>query len=350
MAPATRGRLLATLASCLLLASLATNAEAAQGQAPNQVGVRLVDTPVSRADDPRATNSVIDHLAPGAHIERRMDVVSTVASDLVVDVYATNAEVVDGVFQPTETPGGLASWVTVDQPRLPLPAQATERVLISVDVPDDAPPGEQYAVVWVEPPSADGQVAISNRVGIRLYLSIGEGGEPASDFTLGRVVAGRDSQGAPVVEASVTNTGGRAIDVLGALGLSEGPGGLAAGPIRADDVVTLAPAQQGVMRFSLDPSLPDGPWLVRIEARSGLIEKAAEATITFPTESASSAAPVESIAVAVYRDRGVMLPLAIGLFVVALGLVLAVWFLTRRRGDGAGDAPAERPPVEAGVG
>ncbi|MEU6432166.1 hypothetical protein ABZ860_40205 [Microbispora sp. NPDC046973] len=55
----------------------------------------------------------------------------------------------------------------------------------------------------------------------------------------------RDATGHPVLAAQVRNTGGRALDLSGSLSLSEGPGGLRAGPYPAVLGVTLRPGETG---------------------------------------------------------------------------------------------------------
>ena len=72
------------------------------------------------------------------------------------------------------------------------------------------------------PATGDGITQV-NRVGIRLYLSIGPGGPPAANFTIGSVTAKRTRDGHPMVLATVHNTGGRALDMNGTLRLREGP-------------------------------------------------------------------------------------------------------------------------------
>jgi hypothetical protein len=79
-------------------------------------------------------------------------------------------------------------------------------------------------------PQTPGGLTQVSRVGIRLYLSIGPGGAPASNFDIVSMTADRDSTNSAMVQASIHNTGGRALDLSGALALSDGPGGLSAGP------------------------------------------------------------------------------------------------------------------------
>lgn len=72
------------------------------------------------------------------------------------------------------------------------------------------------------------------------HLSIGPGGPPAADFSIASLTAGRSLDGMPTVIASVTNTGGRALDITGALDLRSPSGDLHAGPYPADLGATLA--------------------------------------------------------------------------------------------------------------
>jgi hypothetical protein len=164
--------------------------------------------------------------------------------------------------------------------------------VVTIRVPRDAAPGERYGVVWAEtragPDSGDGITQV-NRVGIRLYLSVGPDGAPAANFTIDSVIAKRTRDGHPTVLATVHNTGGRALDMDGTLRLLDGRGGLTAGPYPADLGVSLAIADTETVRIVLDTRLPAGPWHAKLNLRSGLLSRNAVATITFPAaEGASS--------------------------------------------------------------
>jgi hypothetical protein len=163
---------------------------------------------------------------------------------------------------------------------------------VTVRVPSDAAPGEQYAVVWAEvrAASASGGVTQVSRVGIRIYLSVGPGGPPAADFTIDALTAQRTSDGEPVVVATVHNIGGRALDMNGTLRLEDGPGGLSAGPFPATLGTTLAIGETEQVTIALDDQVPAGPWDARIELHSGLLDRTARATITFPASGSAPAA------------------------------------------------------------
>ena len=70
---------------------------------------------------------------------------------------------------------------------------------MTIRVPRDASPGERYGVVWAEtraaPAAGDGITQV-NRVGIRLYLSVGPGGPPAANFKIDSVAAKRTATAA----------------------------------------------------------------------------------------------------------------------------------------------------------
>ena len=131
-----------------------------------------------------------------------------------------------------------------------------------------------------------------SRVGIRLYLSIGPGAAPAPNFAIVSLTAERARDGQPCVVASVHNTGGRALDLNGTLQLSAGPGGLSAGPFAANLTTTLAIGDTEPVTIALDRQVPAGPWRGRITLHSGLLERSAGATITFPAT--GNATPVST--------------------------------------------------------
>jgi len=91
-----------------------------------------------------------------------------------------------------------------------------------------------------------------------------------------------------MVVATVHNTGGRALDLHGTLELSDGPGGLNAGPFPAKLGVTLGIADTEPITITLNKQLPAGPWHARLILLSGLNQGTAQATLTFPTIATSS--------------------------------------------------------------
>ena len=308
---------------------------------PGGVGLRLVDAPTEARDDPRARVYIVDHLAPGTVIERRIEVTNSTASPANISLYAAAAGITDGSFlgAADRTPNELTTWTTVTPNAPVVPAGESVTATVKIAVPADAPPGEQYGVVWAEArsaPATGGGVTQVSRVGIRLYVSVGPGGAPASDFTVDALTAARGTDGTPTVLATVHNTGGRALDMNGTLELSGGPGGLSAGPFPVSTGSTLPIDGTQSVSTVLDGQLPAGPWDATITLTSGLVERTATATITFPDSGAAPAVATDA--------RGSRWPYAalVGLGVVLLA-GLAVLFRAHRRSRRRG-AHALTPP------
>ena len=321
----------------VFVAALATPASAsvaALHQAPptysGSVGLRLLDVPVSAQDDPRARLYIVDHLAPGTVIARRIEISNTAASPVHVALYASAATIDRGSFLGVDghTQNDLSTWTSVSPDVSDVPANGRGTAAVAISVPGDAAPGEQYAVVWAEVRSASpagGGVIQVSRVGIRLYVSVGPGGPPAADFTIDALTASRSPDGQPTVVATVHNTGGRALDMNGTLQLSGGPGGLSAGPFPATLGVTLAIGETEPITIVLDERVPAGPWNAGITLRSGLLERSARAIITFPDKGTSPAVRPEA------PESGWAPPVIVALTIVMLSIGALLVVRARRR-------------------
>ncbi|CAN5316886.1 hypothetical protein BH23ACT9_BH23ACT9_05890 [soil metagenome] len=317
--------------SLLLSGVLPAAAQDGEDRLPG-LGMRLLEVPATSADDPRANIYITDHVEPGTTIERRIAVSNGTDESLPVELYGTAATVEDGwVVQDGEAGNELAEWISVDPDELVLDAGEVREVTARIEVPPDATGGERYAAVLAATRAdeeGDG-VQIISRVGIRVYLSVGGPVAPTEDFEIDTLTGGRDDDGTPYVLIGVSNTGERAIDAAGDLSLADGPGDLSAGPFPVSLPQTIGPGDSGELLVPLDPALPDGPWLAVANLRSGLLERQAEATITFPE------AGTQAAAVTVDQDSAAGLPpWAIGGLVLgALGLLLLLLLLLlwRRR-------------------
>lgn len=158
-------------------------------------------------------------------------------------------------------------------------------------MPRTAQEAEHYAVVWAEsraPADATHNIGSITRVGVRIYLDTGPGGEPLSDFKIERLHGTRDKRGRPSVTAAVRNLGRRAVDLSGTLHLRNGPGGISAGPFRVTAGVTLPSYGSGTVTVPLDPGLPDGPWKAQLTLRSGTVVRTATAPVMLSEEGAKS--------------------------------------------------------------
>jgi hypothetical protein len=283
--------------------SVSTAAPVVRARAGNAggIGVQLLEVPLSAKRDPRARLYIIDHLHPGTTIHRRIEISNTTASGLHIVMYTAAALISQSEFvgAAAHTPNELSTWTSVLPGSSDVPPGGHAIATVTIGVPRGAPPGEQYAVVWAETRSsapAGGGVTRVSRVGIRVYLSIGPGGAPASKFTINSLTGKRSPDGQPEVIASVHNTGGRALDMSGTLQLSAGPGGLSAGPFPANLGTTLAIGATEPITIMLGRQVPDGPWHALVTLRSGLLERSARATISFPaTETPHSPYPIIAV-------------------------------------------------------
>ena len=251
------------------------------------IGVQLVEVPTSALDDPRARLYIIDRLAPGRTIDRRIQVTNGTPRPARVTLYAAAADIDKGQFQTAagHTQNEVSTWTSVSPRSLDLAPREQALTKVRVYVPADAAPGERYGVVWAQvttAPSSPGGIRQVSRAGIRLYLSIGPGNAPPSDFRIESLTAGRETNGKPTVTAEIRNTGGRALDLTGQLRLTRGPGGLAAGPFPAPSGNTVGIKQTHQLTVPLNAQIPNGPWRATLTLTSGLLKRSAHATITFP--------------------------------------------------------------------
>lgn len=297
------------------------------------LGLGLLDVPTDQLDDPRARTYVVRHVEPGESFLRRLRICNGTAAAVAVQLYPGAAVVDDGTFRALEGRVGneLSSWTSVRPTSLQLAPGEEKVAQVEVVVPADAADGERYAVVLAELPArAQGGVSVASRVGVRFYVSVGAGPAPTTDFTIRSMQAARLPDRTPVISALVENTGDLALDLRGALRLYDGPGGVTAGPFPVELGRTLAPGDVEPVQVRLDPALPDGPWRARLTLGSGLLERTAEARISFPDQAGRQAAPVAAVNLSPAEDPKVLVPIATSL-ILLIALLLAWWLLVRRR-------------------
>jgi hypothetical protein len=249
------------------------------------IGIRLVDAPADSRNNPLALPYIIGRLAPGTSTRRQVEITNSTHSTASVAIYPAAASLRRGQFgfAPGRSLNELTRWTSVSRHVLRLEPGAKAVDTLTINVPKKASSGERYGVVWAEvsaPALLRGGVTLVNRVGVRMYLSIGPGGPPPA-FTIGSLSAGRSTNGTPLVVARIHNSGQRTIDISGTLSLSNGPGGLRTGPFPVQSMTRLAPDQSKLLVVQLDKRLPRGPWRALIQLASGSIQHAAVATITF---------------------------------------------------------------------
>jgi hypothetical protein len=294
--------LLAVVAGTVAAAAVAPAAVAAvaavgtPSKAPVQrFGTRLVDVPVSEANNPRGLRYIIDYLPTGTTIHRRILVTNHETRAAHFTVYADAAQISGEQFHGDTgaTRSELTSWISVQHSALTLAAGASEMDLVTIKVPAGATAGEHYGVIWAQQEShvsgtTNFGVNEIVRLGIRIYLAVGHGGAPPTVFSIASMAGSRSAQGQPSLVVHVDNTGGRAVDLDGTVRLTGGPGGTNAGPFPSQQIITLAPGQDGTMTFAPPKSLPDGPWQAKVTLTSGITTSVATGTVQFGAVTAST--------------------------------------------------------------
>jgi hypothetical protein len=277
------------------------------------ISIQLLDVPKATANDPRARVYIVDYLHPGTTIDRRIEVGNTTSTTQHVTVYAGGAAIVHDQYVPAPD-NELSGWIMVTPGAVDLKPGHVVRPHVVIAVPKDASAGERYATVWAQVSAApNGGVGQINRVGIRVYLDIGPGGAPRSDFSIGTVSVERGPKW-PVVSAQVTNTGQRAVDVSGSLTMSSADDAIRAGPFNVDNTVTLLPGKAAPATVTLDRALPDGHWNVTLKLTSGTITHSISGRITLggspsftPQKAKSHSGWTSTIAIIGYVAAGIVL-------------------------------------------
>lgn len=310
-------------------ASITSASTAADGDDATGVSIRLLPDPAADPSDPRAATRVLAKLAPGASASRQVEVQNTSTVERNVSVYAGAATVGDGAFVAGEqgAENELTGWMTFSPAEVELAPGESAEVDVSIDVPADAFEGEHYAAMWAEVRSdmnTDTNVITANRVGTRVYVTVGAGNGAAPDFTIDSLTASRGTAGEPIVAADVTNIGGGAIDLTGALTLTDGPGGLSVGPVDALTGTTLAPGESGSVTIVLDPELPDGPWTASLTLATGLVTHDSVAPVTFPDAGVGETTEAS-------EASAISLPVIIAIAVAAVIAIVALTFWLRHR-------------------
>jgi len=333
-------------ASVLTMSSQAPAATPAPSNQPpsstvGTIGMRLLDEPAATADDPRARLYLIDSLAPGAVIHRRIDVSNTASTTQHAVLYAAAASIAHGAFIGAVGPTAneISTWTSITPGAVNIPAGSTITANVTIAVPTDAAVGERYGAIWAEistAASSPSDITQVNRVGIREYISVGAGAAPASNFTIDSMTAQRTGGGQPQVVALVHNSGGRALDMSGTLNLSDGPGGLRAGPFAATLGTTLSIGDTEAVTITLNKQLPAGPWTADLSLASGLLQRSAQATLMFPNSGSASPARVSTHSP--WQRRLLLSGLGLALLAGTAGLLIAL--RSRRRAT----ATAHRRP------
>jgi len=337
------------LIALLLVTGIIIPASSALGARPHEttdgsgsIGIRLVGESVSSRSNPLGRLYIVDRLAPGTRLQRRVEISNSTGSTGDVAVYAAAAGFHKGRFgfAPGRSRNELAGWTSVSRRILHLPPDSKAFDTVTIRVPKHASSGERYAVIWAEvsaPASTVGGVTLVNRVGVRMYVSVSAGGALRSNFVIGRLTAKRSATGQPLVVARVRNTGRRTLEISGSMTLSRGPGGIRTGPLTAKLAAPLAPGHSKLVMVRLDRRLPRGPWRAHLRLRTRLIERAAVATITFPRRAAAAKPPIAKVGSGGSR-RMILIGILLALLAVAALTLIHLGRWSRRRRAFARDA------------
>jgi hypothetical protein len=304
------------------------------------VGIRLLPL-AGASSNSLASSYVVDRLAPGTILTRDVEIDNTTHAIIDVSVYPAAASIVRGHFAFAPGNGGneLSNWTSVSNHLIRL-APGTEAFdTLTISVPGSASPGERYGVLWAEvsaTPAAGGGVTLVNRVGVRMYISIGPGGGPLSGFSIGPLTAEHSTSGQRFVAATVHNSGQSTLDISGNLALSNGPDGLRAGPFAATLGTVIAPGVSEPVTVRLDSVIPRGPWQADLTLTSGLLHHSSVDMITFPP---NTVAAKPRVTVGFPMVLLVVIVLLVMLALTALGLLVSrrrIWPIhgvgpTRRR-------------------
>lgn len=150
----------------------------------------------------------VAHDAQGAQQRLRVDNTGSQPLHVVTEI-AEFTVTPDGT---TEFAGdeqlSAAAWVSVDTPVFDVAPGDRHDVTVTIDVPENAEPGERYvSVIFAIPPSgSDGNIALTHRVAAKLYIDVP--GDPIRRLELGALTGPRlvDS-GAARLELTVHNRG-----------------------------------------------------------------------------------------------------------------------------------------------
>lgn len=175
----------------LVVASPASTVGAARSQADGQGSVSWSVAPVSVAGTPARPNFVLE-ATPGEVLRDTLVVENLGSVDLVLGVDANDAvNTPEGgidLLASDEEPVGLGSWVRPASSSLTVPAGASVEVPFTIEVPEDAAPGDHAGGIVtslrvIEDGPAGNRVEVERRLGTRIYVRVDGELRPELTFT-----------------------------------------------------------------------------------------------------------------------------------------------------------------------
>ncbi|CAN5165990.1 hypothetical protein BH09ACT6_BH09ACT6_25060 [soil metagenome] len=184
-------------------------------------------------------------LSPGQHIDDFYQVKNVGTTQQTMKVFATDAYNTDdgsyGLLDTDATPTNAGNWVTfangAKQLSIPLEPGATQIVPFSLDVPEDATPGDHAAGIVISVLTPEGQVLVDRRVATRLYARVE--GDLQAALTISSISASYGAQfnpfdGAATVTYTIKNNGNVALGANTVVGVNTYLGIAAAGQVRTE--------------------------------------------------------------------------------------------------------------------
>lgn len=221
------------------------------------------------ADGPDGRISARHDLDPGSQVVDHVTVTNFSPTTESFDVYASDGIVTDGgdfdLLSDGETPVDGGSWIRIGTPGDGQPEWAAHRTVelgpeesvtlpISVDVPEQAAPGDHLAGVVAQLVRADAAVQMATRVGVRAHLRVS--GETIGALTATDVHATWSPSWNPLqpgtmtVEYQISNTGNVRVQAVPRVQVA-GPFGIA-GAAAAAAPREILPGQSTRFSMSLD--------------------------------------------------------------------------------------------------
>lgn len=153
-------------------------------------------------------------------------------------------------------PGSCRPWVGIEASEIQVPANGRRRYRFEVAVPADAPSGQCRFAIMIEgdpTPLPDGGLQVAGRIGIIVYLTIGDGA-PALTY-LGARVASVNGRNLPLV--SIRNSGNAHARLGGYLDAIDGNGKRITVSPSADPILPGVTREIALLPLGEGPNAPE---------------------------------------------------------------------------------------------
>lgn len=270
-------------------------ADASPSGGPGAIGIRLLPALPSDMTNGFGSVYIIGDVRAGTTLTRRVEVSNSTGSTQRISMYASGARQQSGafIFAAGRSVNQLSTWTTI-RPTVLLGPRTAAIETVTIRVPRHAAPGERLAVVWAQVSALTtptSSVRLVNRVGVRIYVTVGSTRWGADVFRVGALRASLSGAGSPVVSAAVLNLGGAVVRIAGTVTLSDGPGGIGVGPLPVVPLVALPPGDVGDVTVTFRRGVPRGPWRAVLSLSNGLTSQLRVTELTFPARSTSANPP-----------------------------------------------------------